>query len=273
MGSYNVACSISHITICPGMPVAYFILKPAKYRYDIEAKNNTLIYPYCYYAPAALPIFGEYFDYGMLQPIKKDDNTKAIEKFTGHSIEGIVNNEGKAGGHGMFVHRDIYKTMIVEQVDEWGSRKPRAFGGVSRYSLNKKYAEYREALMELQKKIKAAKKRLKKGGYSGAFECELTMAQYEIKDKVMWAHNWSDETFEKTYAPYIQQGKLRKQLVDFMLFYYSMWYANAHFFPAANGVQFGNHYGNRTLHEKALEILNVTIAADEKERAKWDEKA
>lgn len=75
------------------------------------------------------------------------------------------------------------------------------------------------------------------------------------------------DTFMKIYTPFVQRGWLKKQIADFLFFNISLGYANVHYFPAQNGYQFGNHYGNRILHAKALDILNKTIKQDEKNRA------
>ena len=94
MGSFDVACSVSRITINGGDPVAYFPLEKYKYCYDPAAPNNMLIYPWCYYVPVSLPIFGEYFDYGFIDEIEENASTKALEKHFKCTIKNIVGAEG-----------------------------------------------------------------------------------------------------------------------------------------------------------------------------------
>jgi len=77
MGSYNVACSVSNISIRSGDPVAFIPLEVAKYPYKIGDGNHTLIYSNCFYAPATLPIFGEYDDYGGVENIIRDKNLQS----------------------------------------------------------------------------------------------------------------------------------------------------------------------------------------------------
>lgn len=91
MGCFNVACSISNLSIGAGTEVAFFPLWPNKYTKEhlVEPTSN-LIYPYCYYNPLTLPIFGQYDDYGSVENIVEDDNTKAIEKFFNISIKEFI---------------------------------------------------------------------------------------------------------------------------------------------------------------------------------------
>ena len=69
MGSWSVYCGISQIAITAGQECVFLPLKK-------NARGNS----YLPYIPATLPIFGEYDDYGGIENIIKDDNTKFIEK-------------------------------------------------------------------------------------------------------------------------------------------------------------------------------------------------
>jgi len=112
MGSYNVACSVSNLSISSGTEVAFFLLLPncrpwgysrslGKDQFDHQDDRSLekihrvgihthLMYSNCYFNPLALPIFAEYNDYGGLECIEEDANTRALEKFFGLSIEKIV---------------------------------------------------------------------------------------------------------------------------------------------------------------------------------------
>lgn len=76
MGSWSVYCGISKIVITSGQKC---VLLPLKKNLNGES--------YLSYLPATLPIFGEYDDYGGIENIEKDDNTKLIEEHFGVSIE------------------------------------------------------------------------------------------------------------------------------------------------------------------------------------------
>lgn len=91
MGCFNVVCSVSNLSLNYGTKVAFLPLLPNAYGKVHQIKpSSSLIYPNCYFNPFSLPIFGEYNDYGSLENIEEDDNTKAIEAFFGISIEQFI---------------------------------------------------------------------------------------------------------------------------------------------------------------------------------------
>lgn len=75
MGSWSVNCGISNITITAGTEC---VLLPLKTNENGEG--------YLPYLPATLPIFGEYDDYGGIENIIEDENTKLIEEHFGITI-------------------------------------------------------------------------------------------------------------------------------------------------------------------------------------------
>lgn len=78
MGSWSVSCGISGIAITSGNECGIIPLKKASFSETME------------YTPAALPIFGTYNDYGGMENIQKDENTKLLEDYFGISIEKFV---------------------------------------------------------------------------------------------------------------------------------------------------------------------------------------
>lgn len=80
MGSWSVYCSISKIAIRAGQECVFIPLK----------KNEKYSYSYLNYVPATLPIFGEYDDYGGVENIVKNENTKFIEDHFKVTIEDFV---------------------------------------------------------------------------------------------------------------------------------------------------------------------------------------
>ena len=101
MGSFNVSCSVSHITIHEGERTFLFPLLPNINKYEIQEghpDDGTLIinpasqyiHPDEYYIPFCFPIEGKYDDYGSLEDIVENENTKAIENFLGISINDFV---------------------------------------------------------------------------------------------------------------------------------------------------------------------------------------
>lgn len=76
MGSWSVYCGISKIAITSGQDCVLLPLKP-------DNGHRT----YMKWLPAVMPIFGNYDDYGGIEDIVEDDNTKLIESYFGVSIE------------------------------------------------------------------------------------------------------------------------------------------------------------------------------------------
>jgi hypothetical protein len=155
MGSFNVACSVSNISICSGDPVAFIPLEMAKYPYKIGDGNHMLIYSTCFYAPATMPMFGKYDDYGGVEDIIRDKNLGIIEKFFGKTIKRIRNASeiGKPISSGMFVHKEIFDCMIRDmQMDEWGEYSYGKYSYSTRPMVISKYFKYKEEIKKAQKR-------------------------------------------------------------------------------------------------------------------------
>lgn len=95
MGSFNVACSVSKLSISCGTDVAFIPLKATE-NYNHMGHNapipNTAMFVgnESLYEPAMLPLFGKYNDYGSVDNIIEDNNTIALEKKYGLSASQII---------------------------------------------------------------------------------------------------------------------------------------------------------------------------------------
>ena len=78
MGSWSVSCGISNIAITSGNQC---VILPLKKNTGGSERD---------WQPATLPIFGEYNDYGGMEEIQEDDNTKFIEEHFGVGIDEFV---------------------------------------------------------------------------------------------------------------------------------------------------------------------------------------
>lgn len=91
MGSFDVACSISNLTIHPGDKALFLPLLPnIGYRgtgKHVIEKGSMLIYPNCLFNPFSLHIEGVYDDYGRISKIKRDATVSSIEDYFGIDIE------------------------------------------------------------------------------------------------------------------------------------------------------------------------------------------
>jgi len=123
MGSFNVACTVSSISINSGDPVAFIPLEIARFPYKIGDGNHMLIYSHCFYIPVTMPIFGKYNDYGGVEHIIRDENIEIVETYFDKKIKRIrnVDDFGKSVSSGMFVHKEIFECMARDmQVSEFG---------------------------------------------------------------------------------------------------------------------------------------------------------
>jgi len=119
MGSWSVYCGVSQIAITSGQKCVLIVLKENRYgEYDE-------------YIPATLPIYGEYDDYGGLENIEVDENTKLIEEHFNCTIDEfcryftrgcvsktesdfpkfLIDNEEIEKWKFMFMDREVYEFM------------------------------------------------------------------------------------------------------------------------------------------------------------------
>jgi len=93
MGSFNVAGTMSKLSISPGDKVVFFILTPT-HNESIPIKGANLVSndgASIFFSPRFLPIVGIYNDYGGIANIEWDENVQYIEEyFGGISIDEIV---------------------------------------------------------------------------------------------------------------------------------------------------------------------------------------
>lgn len=132
MGCWNVACSISKVSIGHGDKVLFIPLMVNK---DLkEAGVNGLTQMHyildvdMYYKPFCLPIEAQYDDYGGLEKVVKTANTDAIEKLLGIKIQDFLKIvcQQEVGPKkfqkspyyqmvkdlgGMFIHKEVYQEL------------------------------------------------------------------------------------------------------------------------------------------------------------------
>jgi len=107
MGSFNVACSISNISLGPSDEIVFIPLVIKHYnlgnKYSTwKVPSQYIIYPDDFFAPLCLPIRGKYDDYGGIEEVIKDDNVVCIEKFLGFPAEEIPEHIARRGVYDYF---------------------------------------------------------------------------------------------------------------------------------------------------------------------------
>lgn len=247
MGSFNVACSMSSISIGYGDDIVYIPLEVSKYPYKIGDGNNFLIYPWCFYSPVILPVFGSYNDYGRIEDIKRDTNVETVEAYFNEKIEdicGIRERDIKPISSGMFIHRDIFDTLVKEcsQVDERRKKESES----KEDHLSNHFGKFLEDIQQ----AKAAEEEHKI--YSGVRGSGWELRLHEAHN----IFNFRDyKEFRKIYFTQIESGGLKEELIQFVMFEAGMVAVNRFYFPAMNGYQCGNHYASKLLYEKATSIM------------------
>jgi hypothetical protein len=93
VGSFNVGCGISNISIEPGDKTGFVILNTGSgpERISPECGVSMLLNEYDLYRPYLPPLFGEYNDYGSIESIKKSKTTEFMEHLFARDIETIIN--------------------------------------------------------------------------------------------------------------------------------------------------------------------------------------
>lgn len=116
MGSFNVCCSISNLSINGGDKVKFIPLKSKSGKDVAYIKESMLMYSSCFFNPALLPVTGYYNEYGRVVDIERDDNVLAIEKYYKRPIEEILNDiteyDGSSEFGGMFVLDKVYNKLV-----------------------------------------------------------------------------------------------------------------------------------------------------------------
>jgi hypothetical protein len=95
MGSFYSTCSVSHMTLTNQKTSIQLLVpnnKSLKEHKSMIVSNDGAQE---FYSPFGFPIHGRYDDYGHLQNIKEDGNTKMLEDFFNMSIYNIIENIGR----------------------------------------------------------------------------------------------------------------------------------------------------------------------------------
>lgn len=264
MGSFDVACSVSHVTINEGDPVAYFLLEKTGYG-ESDFNNRFLMYPNCYWEPICLPIMGEYADYGKVNIIH-NEHTEFIEKHFKKPIDEMVNEsptEENSNEASMFVHREVYDHLVgPNHFDDLGNPS------TGLWFLQKRTIEeqYDRAMVLIREAYDEAKRFRELGVNTKEFYWTGKLSESNIF--TLSVYHYRD--FNELYFRPIMEGLFKKELCDFWRFTASLPAINKIFSPAMSGYQHGNHYENRSLVQKTLEILDKKIEHIEEEKEYWD---
>jgi len=245
MGSFSVSCSISKISIDYGDPI---VLLPLNKNIFCQGFDQRLLVAHGYgpsyaYEAATLPLFGTYNDYGYIQ-VEEDENTKAIEKYTGLTIDYFANTfevmkvESSAFfDAAMYIHRPLY--------DFLSKARPRISTKFVRNQLltgDVGLDEYIGGLKKLSR--------------------DVTMFAFKrVIEELMGRHLISDQECERLVGLYGFTSKMSENLIqmftDFAGFLRGCVAINAVFMPWAQHTQHGEITDQLTLHKECVKLLEV----------------
>lgn len=263
MGSFNVACSISNISISCGDPIVYIPLEVAQYPASIGDRNIYLIYSRCFYIPAAFPIKGFYDDYGGIEHIEMDEamlfNLHWYKKDPSNPSD--VNNlwdcrEGETPENitsGMFIHREIYDLLIDKQIGEFGDQRwlPDKKGLKSDFKkMVTSVISAQEMQEKMDKLLEGSKAERLKMDYMWNLPNDLRYHGLRFREY---------RTMKAMAKKCFETHSMIDPLIELYTFETGMYFVNAFYFPAMNGLQCGNHYMSRRLYQKSLDIVREKI--------------
>lgn len=250
MGSFNVTCSISHISIGSGDPIVYIPLEESKFPTAKIGDNNLyLLYCHAFYSPACFPLKGEYDDYGGVEHIEKDEALQFAEDWYKLPIDTIWETRDNIQGHpknitaGMFIHREVYEMLLNTQIDELGRKKFGQFWLRNKLSLSYNYDAACEEV--IKQKIQYDRDNYPKDLYGATLNHPFQFRE-------------SHTMHEMAYHCLLHKI-MKDSLIDLTLLQDGMFAVNTIYFPAMNGYQFGNHYMSKKLYQIANRIVTQKI--------------
>ena len=260
MGCFNVACSISNISIDSGDPVVLIPLEVSQFPSGIGDKNLYLIYSRCFYYPAAFPIKGFYDDYGGIEHIEMNEAFLFNCHWYGKDISNPreVNElwDCREGGtpenitSGMFIHREIYDLLIDKQIGEFGDKRWIS----SRKKLNSQFDKLVRAIKSNKQKTDELNSSIPEGGspfeYVWGLPNDIRYHGLRFRDY---------RTFKDMVHKCLETDQLKDTIVEMYMFETGMYFVNTFYFPAMNGLQHGNHFMSRRLYQKSLDIVREKI--------------
>ena len=147
MGSFSYSCQLSGLPITSGTMCAIVPMLPKDNYYDCgeDSFRKEGKAMFCsndganmFFNEYAFPIFGEYNDYGAIENIIKDDNTKCLEEYFELSIEDICDVlcdrdykklKSKNPKHALlkksslvWLHGEFYNNLLVEKSAHWNDK-------------------------------------------------------------------------------------------------------------------------------------------------------
>lgn len=118
MGSFNVGCGISNLSIDEGDKIGFLLLGNApdysSKKHEFPPTYSMRIYNTDDYLPFLPPVFGEYDDYGRIANLTESVTTKVIEEIFRRPAEAVLNAAGHGGN--LYALDDIDSLYMPEHI-------------------------------------------------------------------------------------------------------------------------------------------------------------
>lgn len=267
MGSWNVSCFISGLSINGCEPVYYIPLTRKKlYPQTLENLQYGIMRPTDFFQPATFPILGEYDTYGRLENIVRDKNVEHLEKFYGAPIEQIISPESKIFSCGVFVLKEIYDMMLKNVNDDYAKKEREKHCGNYGHRV-------RRYIRDKHTMIKICKRQAVDPNQS---EENRAYARASLSDTISDIINTFD-SFEVTfrldgmalleempnikmvYFNKIVNRTFSKEFLDINMLYVALHACGKMYFPTVNGLQCGDNVATKKLSSLTNKIANRRI--------------
>ena len=281
MGSYNVACSLTNLSIDCGDP-CYFIPLIRNQYFNGEIPNCSHIVSNdgagALFQPIFLPIKGEYGDYGRMENVEQNENTKRIEELTGKDIESFI--DAVQDGEITVMKRRFINDYEDVQVDVSGCWVHAfAYREAIEYMVANPVLEYHSShsgrVSTMQSILtKRDENRAIAGDFANKSHDELIAALSSVeKDdlrKMIWAALSSHVDYDlgqvyryyfdvpEKYEPLIVDGNktIIRLLGELRLLFMYMYCNNRLLMPIMSGPQLGEPRASESLLKKSLKFIN-----------------
>lgn len=283
MGSYNVSCSVSGLSLNPGDPTVFFLLGKSKWQNKLNDGNVYGMKTTDYYTPVYFPIIGSYGDYGYIENVVNDLNWEQIlnstfykecaERKDHFDPLSFINNDYKKYNDvvtGMYVHGDVYKDMVQNAYDEWG-KKLKNYGFFDKIDIKEQINRLLLTMKKSAKEFGALIQALEKDQgeqlkWTLKSEQMLKIEQMIVGRKLPLINVMSErhpDLLDRILHWFVE-GKagldyLEKSIGDLLIFDHSLFSVGRMYFPTITGYQFGNSYAVRRLSSVTNNIARNTI--------------
>jgi hypothetical protein len=255
MGDFSISCGMSGLSMI-NTDVVLFPIKPNPYEGKdgrFEFNQHSIVSnegATALFEPWALPIFGHLRDYGVLDEVEEDYNTKSLENyFDGAGIIEIAeevcypsNNLTKFPKYhtGMIVHRKVWDKFSQPGFDEFGKQiELKDYKGISRRETwddtIRKWKERRQ--LDLQ-----SVKHFEEKGDIEAVKLFSRVSYFDLQYILSFGAKRDVEAVLDIYSDAIDNEEFYNRMTALHCFRWNMMACNRLFMPTFNGYQYGNFY-------------------------------